>query len=87
MIGDKAQFRLNGNVCTQNVRCYASRGNTPANFVYETNNNDRQSMRAWAGVIDNNMIGPFFYVGNLNSQRYIQLITNQVLSCLQQLGY
>ena len=63
---DKAQFRLNGKVCTQNVRCYAPGDNAHANFVYETYNNDRKSMGAWAGVIDNNIIGTFFYVGHLN---------------------
>ena len=37
----EAQFRLNGKVCTQNVRCFAPRGNqnAPANVVYETDNN------------------------------------------------
>ena len=56
---------------TQIVRCYVPRGNAPVNFVYETDNNERQLMRKWTGVIDNSMIGPFFHVGNLNSQRYI----------------
>ena len=43
------------------------------------------SVRACAGDID--MICPFFNVGNLNSQRYIQLITNLVIPCLQQFRY
>ena len=74
VIGDEGQFRKNDKVCTQNVICYAPRGNAHAKFVYETDSNDRQSMRVWTGVI-NNMIGPFFYVGNLNNQRYIQLFS------------
>ena len=44
-------------------------------------------MRAWTSVTDNTMIGPLFNVGILSSQRYIQLITNQVIPCLKQPGY
>ena len=87
LIGDEAQFLLNGKVLTQNVRCYSPKGNPPANFQYETDRNNKQSVRVWAGVIDNNIIGPFFYAGNMNSQRYINMVVNQIVPSLQQLGY
>ena len=87
VIGDEAQFLVNGKVCTQNVRHYAPRGNPPVNFTYETDSNNRQSVRVWAGVVDQHLLGPFFFNGNLDSQGYINLIQQQVIPALQQLGY
>ena len=86
LIGDEAQFLLDGAVSTQNVRCYAPKGNPP-DFSYRRNKNDKRSVRVWAGIIEDHIIGPFVYHGNMDSQLYTRMLTNEVIPALQQLGY
>lgn len=44
-----------------------------------------EKLNVWAGVVGNNIIGPFFIDGNLNGQRYLELLQNQIIPELQQL--
>ena len=79
IIGDEAGFHMNGTVNTQNVRCYAPRGNPPPDFVYDVNEN-REKVTVWAGMIGNGtIIGPYFFDGNVNSDSYLELLNEFVL--------
>ena len=75
---DEANFYLNGEVCSENVRHYAPKGQPPRNFVYDIPN-DRQKLNVWMGMIGNRLIGPVFVAGNLNQERYLDIIENTVV--------
>ena len=73
---------MSGDVCTHNVGSYGPKGNH-----YDGNGADRRSIEVWAGMIENHIIGPFVFAGNMNSDMYCHLIEAQVIPALQALGY
>ena len=61
VIGDEANFHLNGEVTTENVRQYAPKGHPPANYTY-IRRNSRDKLGVWAALVgDGSIIGPFFF--------------------------
>lgn len=79
VIGDEAAFHMNGEVNTWNVRSYAERGHGPRNFVYDVAQN-RQKITVWVGLTGTGQIlGPFFYAGNVNGDNYLDMINTQVI--------
>lgn len=44
-----------------------------------------QKLNVWAGLLGNHVIGPFFIDGNLNGQKYLELLQNQVLPTVRAL--
>ena len=82
IISDEAHFAINGQVNVWNNRQYAER--PPRNFVYDVPNN-RASLTVWIGLVgDNTIIGPFFFHQNVNGQRYLDMLNNQVVPVIQQ---
>lgn len=75
VVGDEASFGMNGKVSTQNVRMYAPKGEPPAhNF---DRRNDRRKVNVWAAICGNGTIlGPYFFDGNVNGRRYLDMINN-----------
>lgn len=60
VVGDEAAFGMNGHVSTQNVRCYAPKGNPPATANFEVSS-DRRKLHLWGGICGNGtLLGPFF---------------------------
>ena len=69
IIGDEANFCLNGTVSTQNVRCYAPKGQLPE-FKYEKHHS-REKLSVWIGLCGNGeIIGPYFFNRNVNGRTY-----------------
>ena len=79
LIGDEAAFKLNGEVNTWNVRRYAEHG-----FTYDVPNS-RENVTVWVGLVDNNVIGPYFHDANVNGKNYLDMINNQVVPELHRL--
>ena len=74
IIGDEAIFQMNGTVCTQNVRCYAPKGQAPHDWVYQKKNL-RQKLHVWVGLCGNGqIIGPYFFNRNVNGQTYREML-------------
>lgn len=42
---------------------------------------------AWAGIINNDLIGPYFFQGNVDAEAYLEMLNNFVLPELNRLGY
>ena len=56
----------------RNVRMYAP-SNQPPGFRYNVNDS-RQKLTVWVELCGNgNMLGPFFFDGNVNGQSYLNL--------------
>ncbi|MGH9701722.1 MAG: hypothetical protein ACRD52_19985, partial [Candidatus Acidiferrales bacterium] len=45
----------------------------------------RSSIHVWCGIINNNILGPIFYNGTLNGQRYHQFLQNEIENFLDEL--
>lgn len=68
---------MNGHVSSQNVRCYAHKGNPPATANFEVSG-DRRKLHLWGGVCGNGtLLGPFFFNANVNERTYLQLLNNR----------
>ena len=85
VIGDEATFKMNGCVSTHTVRYYASRDNSPRDFVFDVPHN-LQKITVWIGMIGNNtIIGPHFFRGNVNSGNYLAML-NDEQCCVTRVG-
>jgi len=77
IIGDEAVFSMNGGVSTQNVRCYAPKGNPP-DFKFERHHS-REKLHVWIGLCGNGeLIGPYFFNRNVNGRTYGDMLSNFV---------
>ena len=82
VIGDESAFFMNGKVCTQNVREYAP-FHQPPDFHYDANMS-REKVSLWIGLCGNgNILGPFFFEGNMNGDRYLDMINDQIVPELE----
>ena len=78
VIGDEAGFALNGAVNNHNVRIYVPANQVP-DFHYNVNDS-RQKLTVWVGLFRNGeMLGPFFFDGNVNGQSYLNLLNVEVI--------
>ena len=85
LIGDEAGFSLNASVNTHNVRQYAPRGQRPLDFQFERND-DRHKLTVWVGLMGTgDIVGPFFFNGNIDGESYLQMINQQVVPALQRM--
>lgn len=83
VIGDECSFGMNGLVSTQNVRMYAPKGQPPG-FYFEKSS-DRSKVNVWAAICGNNsVIGPYFFEGNVNGRKYLDMLDNFVFPNLSQ---
>lgn len=82
IFSDEATFSLNGTVNRHNCR-YWSRNNP--RWMVEAHTQHRQKVNVWAGIVGNKKIGPFFIDGNLNSEKYLQLLHDDALPAFRQL--
>ena len=73
IIGDEAGFAINGEVNSQNVREYASKGHPPA-FNFERMN-PLEKLTIWAALCSNGVIlGPYFFDQNVNCLAYLRML-------------
>lgn len=81
-IGDEACFTLCGQVNSRNVICYAPKGDPPLDFVFEKRD-VRNKLTVWLGIVGNGQIvGPFFFEGNVDGENYLNMINNDVAPVL-----
>ena len=76
VIGDEAGFALNGAVNNHNVQMYAPANQAP-DFHYNANDSG-QKLTVWVGLFGNgDMLGPFYFDGNVNGQNYLNLLNDK----------
>ena len=81
-IGDEAAFQMNGIVKTRNVRCYALKHHPPLKHTF-SKFMSREKLSVWIGLCGNGeLIGPFFFEGNLNGEAYLQMLNDQIVRAL-----
>ena len=79
MSGDEAAFFLKYSPNKQIHRYYAPKTHVPQENLFERSMN-REKLSVWAGLCGNgSIIGPFFYENNLNSERYLEMLNNEII--------
>ena len=73
---DESNFNQDGIVNIHNQHYWAEE-NPHANIL--RHNQRRWSFNVWCGIHDNRVIGPLFYEGKLNSQRYLNTILKEAV--------
>ena len=84
VIGDEASFQMNARVSSRNVLEYAPRGYPPMNHNY-LRPDSRGKWTVWVGLCGNGeVVGPFFFPGNVNGEAYLDMLNNNVVPILSQ---
>lgn len=72
---DESSFSLNGEVNRHNCRYWSD---TNPHLIRETHTQRPQRLNVWAGILGNHIIGPLFIDGNLNGDKYLDMLQNDV---------
>lgn len=76
---DEATFCLNGTVNKQNTRYWSS---TNPNWYLEGHTQYQQKVNVWAGMMGNQIFGPYFFEGNLTAEVYLNFLRFEVVPAL-----
>ena len=77
-IGDGAAFQMNGTVTTKNLRYYALKHHPPLEHAF-SELMSREKLSVWIGLFGNEeLIGPFFFKGNVSGEAYLQMLNDQI---------
>lgn len=79
---DEATFDMMGSVNRQNMRYWATEN---PHWMKEHHTQYPQKVNVWAGILCNHIIGPFFIDGNLTAQKYVDLLTDDIVPAIQNL--
>lgn len=79
IFSDEATFCLNGTVNRHNCRYWSAEN---PHWIQEVHTQRPQKVNVWAGLVGNNIIGPFFIRENLNGNGYLNLLRNEVVPAL-----
>ena len=70
---------MNRTVTTRNVRCYAPKRHSPLEHAF-SKSMSREKLSVWIGLRGNGeLIGPFFFEGNINGKAYLQMLNDQIV--------
>lgn len=79
LFSDEATFCLNGTVNKQNCRYWAVEN---PHWMIEANTQYPQKVNVWAGIMDNRIIGPYFFVGTLDGEQYLDFLQFELIPAL-----
>lgn len=79
---DETYFSNSGMFNRRNTHYWAREN---PHLVVERYNQNRFGFNVWCGILDNRLIGPIIYNGNLNAERYLQLLSGEVEEKLEEI--
>lgn len=82
IFSDEATFYVNGVVNRHNYR-FLSQENP--HWIHEAHTQHPQKVNVWAGIINNRILGPFFFEENLTAERYLDFLTFDLVPALAQI--
>lgn len=77
---DESTFHLNGYVNRHNCRYWCEAN---PNEHRQAHTQRPQKLNVWAGILGDEVIGPFFIDGNLDGPTYILLLHNQIVPAMR----
>lgn len=82
LFSDEATFLLNGHVNRQTCRYWATEN---PHWMQEYHTQYPEKLNVWAGIIENMIIGPYFFDESLTGPRYLEFLQNFLLPELNRL--
>lgn len=82
LFSDEATFTSNGTVSSQNCRWWADQN---PNFTIDAKDQYSFKVNAWCGILNNRIVGPYFFRQTLNSERYLNFLETEISSFLDDL--
>lgn len=79
---DEATFELSGSVNRQNLRNWAD---VNPHWMRDSHTQHPQKLNVWAGIIGQNIVGPYFIAGNINAENYVHLLRTEVVPRIQEI--
>ena len=79
LFSDEATFYLNGVINRHNYRFWSQEN---PRWIFEAHTQRPQKVNVWAGIINNRILGPFFFEGNLTAERYLDFLTFELMPAL-----
>ena len=79
LFSDEATFHNTGQLNRHNCH-YWSQENP--HWVRAVDHQNRWSLTTWCGIVDGNLIGPFFFDDHVNRQNYLDFLTNHLPNLL-----
>lgn len=71
LFSDEATFHKNGYVNLHNFHYYATEN---PNFIRPLDHQHRWSLNVWAGILGNQILGPYFFDENVNAMSYLDFL-------------
>ena len=79
MFTDEANFYVNGEVNRQNMRYWS---NANPHWISSTKMQGAGKVMVWAGIWGDKIIGPIFIDGNLNANKYLNMLQEEIFPSL-----
>lgn len=79
IFSDEATFCLNGTVNRQNCRYWAIEN---PHWMMESHSQHPQKLNVWCGIVKERVIGPYFFDGTLNGERYLEFLRFELIPAL-----
>lgn len=76
---DESTFSLNGEVNRQNCRYWSD---TNPHLYRQVHTQRPQKLNVWAGILGDHIIGPFFIDDNLTGEKYLDVLENRIIPCI-----
>jgi len=80
---DEAKFHNNGNVNHHNNHYW---NHSNPHWINETNKQVRWGVNVWCGIIDEHLIGPYFFEENLNGNKYLGFLKDDIPILLENIS-
>lgn len=75
IFSDESTFTTNGVVSSQNCRWWSQEN---PNFVIANRNQYYKKTNVWCGILNDKLIGPFFFRDNLTGNNYLNFLQNEL---------
>lgn len=75
LFSNEATFKSNALVNRHNMHYYATEN---PRWMREIDRQSRWSLNVWAGIINNKLIGPYFFEGILTGQMYLEFLATEL---------
>lgn len=72
---DEATFHSDGSVNRHNMHYWSQ---TNPHWMQEVNHQGHWSVNIWCGILNGQIIGPFFFDQSLNGERYLNFLRNEL---------
>lgn len=82
LFSDEATFTSNGTVSSQNCRWWADQN---PHFLIKCKDQYSFKTNVWCGILNTQIVGPYFFRENLNGVRYLNFLENEISDFLDDL--